>query len=95
MARESVEEKALRYIAEGRVNVVAVDQGRNTATVEVKGSHPSPYKVDFRGGEWTDNCDARVSRCAHVVAASMVVHLETDVRLYETSEDLDRLLSEP
>lgn len=66
---ESVDQKAGRYLAEGRVAVLQVSpmNGR----FKVKGSDDEPYDVGF-GGEWTCNCQARVLECAHILACKKI-----------------------
>lgn len=66
--RETVEQKADRYLAEGRVRVVSLDP----VVVRVRGSVDEPYEVRFVGDVGTCSCPAQV-RCAHLVAASKIV----------------------
>jgi hypothetical protein len=65
------EEKAKRYLVEGRVKVLSV--GLGSATIEVQGSQPDPYEVVYFQGTWSCNCEAQVWHCAHVAAAYLVV----------------------
>lgn len=86
----SVEEKSARYIAEGRVRVVSVTG--SSAIVLVFGSADEPYRVTYHGGAWQCPCPARTWRCAHVVASSLVVHVEDKPatrRLFEPDPDLE------
>lgn len=85
---KGVEEKALRYIEEGRVRVVEV--ARSRAVVEIQGSQPEPYVCRFNGLQWVCDCEARVDRCAHAVASALVTKVSPTVRLGESS-DLDGL----
>jgi hypothetical protein len=75
----SPEEKALQYIASGRLKVVHVNQDMNEALVHVvSGSadvtSDDPYSVRF-DGEWHCTCQARTLLCVHVRAAQKVVSL--------------------
>jgi hypothetical protein len=72
MPRETLQEKAERYIVEHRVSVTSVSAD-GSAVVAVKGSEDQPYIVKLSGGLWVCGCPAKVSRCAHVIAASMVI----------------------
>lgn len=83
---KTVDEKAVRYIEEGRVKVVQVM--RSSALVEVQGSEDEPYECTFGGIAWSCTCEARVFRCAHVVAASLVTKVSPTKRIGEVS-DLD------
>jgi uncharacterized Zn finger protein len=67
MTRESVDDKALRYIDEGRVTVRRVD-GRDVDAV-VRGG--DIYYVTRRRGEWRCDCVA-TNRCSHMAAVALV-----------------------
>lgn len=67
--RETVDEKALRYIAEGRV--VILGKRRCAVFAEVAGSAPAPYGVRYAHGRWRCSCPAPF-RCAHVAALQLV-----------------------
>jgi hypothetical protein len=64
------EDKAHRYLVEGRVRVLRAD--RVLVRAEVRGSAPQPYTVAYDGVGWACNCEARVPLCAHIVAVQMV-----------------------
>lgn len=67
MARETITEKALRYIADGRLFVEHAD-GR-TVTATCHGG--AVYRLGFNGNEWTCDCPARRG-CAHLAALQLV-----------------------
>lgn len=66
MSRENAEVKARRYLAEGRLRVLEVDEFAGTALAECRGS--GALYVVSRGEEgWRCDCPAR-SMCPHVLA---------------------------
>jgi hypothetical protein len=69
-ARESIDQKALRLIATGRVRVALVEPGR--ALVTVRGDSGGVWRVSYRRGGWTCPCPA-YGRCAHLAVALLVV----------------------
>ena len=91
MSRESVEDKALRYIAEDRINVVRVDPHTGEADVAARGSGPEPYRVMLRAGAWSCDCPAQI-RCAHQVASGLVVRPEAHAPAFGTG-DLDAVFA--
>lgn len=71
MPRETMDEKALRYVAEGRVRLLRVEADALDATVQ--GGRARPYVVTHRAGPgWRCTCIAVSVRCSHMVAVSMV-----------------------
>jgi hypothetical protein len=70
---ESVDQKAGRYLAEGRVAVLRKDHFK--ASFSVLGSDDDPYSVLF-DGDWSCNCQARVLECAHIVACKKIASFE-------------------
>jgi uncharacterized Zn finger protein len=86
----SIEEKAHRYLAEGRVKVVQV--GPSSATIEIQGSASRPYRVHVKGDSAMCPCEARVEKCAHVVAALLVVRVSGRPSIGESTE-LDDLFA--
>jgi uncharacterized Zn finger protein len=66
--RESKEEKAVRYLAEGRVKVRAVSA--DGVEADVRGS--KAYKTTREGKRWTCDCPAWQRRCSHVIAVQLV-----------------------
>jgi uncharacterized Zn finger protein len=68
----SAQAKADRYLTEGRVVAFSVNTSRAEFTVH--GSGAKPYRVIFRG-EWSCDCPARVSPCAHILACQKITRL--------------------
>jgi hypothetical protein len=70
-ARETLEQRALRYIAERRLTVTWVDHER--VEVRVRGTD-AEHVVGYERGGWTCTCEAaRFSRrCTHLHAAQLV-----------------------
>lgn len=91
---ESVQQKADRYLTEGRVRVVRVTD--ESAYFEVWGSRSTPYKV-HGGADWLCNCEARVPDCAHIKACRKVVKLSAPKipQLVDPGDDLTSLLTPP
>lgn len=66
-----IEEKAKRYVTEGRVKVV---YARGSDIIcKVQGSAEEPYTVRWNNGTPICNCEAQVWHCAHVAATFLVV----------------------
>jgi hypothetical protein len=85
---KSIEDKARRYIAEGHVKVARVTPTERI--VHVQGSKEAPYVVRVLSNATICPCEAKTWRCAHVVAALLVVDPpEAD----ETVDELDKLLA--
>jgi uncharacterized Zn finger protein len=70
MTRESAEVKGRRYLAEGRLRVLEVDEHAGTALAECRGNG-ALYTVVHDEDGWRCNCPAR-ARCAHLVALMLV-----------------------
>ena len=70
LTSETVQAKAGRYLAEGRVKVLNVSAGNVEA--HVQGSAGEPYSIRRAGKRWTCSCPAWQRRCAHVVAVELV-----------------------
>jgi uncharacterized Zn finger protein len=69
---ESVERKALRYIAEGRLTVRSVGEGLFPIVAECRGGEDNyVLGYDAAKDEWRCTCPAR-GRCAHLVALQLV-----------------------
>lgn len=66
-----IEDKAMKYLATGRVRAARVEPGY--ALVLAYGSADQPYHVENRMGVWVCDCPAQVSYCAHVVAALRII----------------------
>jgi hypothetical protein len=69
-ARETVEAKAHRYLAEGRLVVTKVDADLVTAYCRGQGEL---YQLGHDPGRgWWCNCPVRTDRCAHLIALQTV-----------------------
>lgn len=75
----SPDEKALQYIALGRVRIKHLDVDSGILYADVKSASQSgdPYYVRHDGGEWHCDCPARVNPCAHIRALQKVVEFPT------------------
>ncbi len=71
MPRESVQDKAHRYLIEGRVIVDRVADGAVSARVRGDGN---VWRVRYRHRAWRCDCPAR-GRCAHLLAVGHVVNM--------------------
>jgi hypothetical protein len=69
-ARETIREKAVRYLGDGRLDVEYVGQGRVLASCRGDGG---TYTIDYdpRRRKWSCSCPSR-KRCCHVTAARLV-----------------------
>jgi len=67
MPRETIETKALRYLAEGRLHVYRVHGG----VVEATCHGTDLYHLGFDGRDWSCTC-AAYGRCAHLLALELV-----------------------
>lgn len=85
----AVVKKADGYLTSGRVKVIRVDVAEHQATLHVEGS--TRYVVRYNAG-WSCDCPARVSRCAHVVAAQKVVELHDEMPKLPSDPELAALL---
>lgn len=100
MPSDTVLQKALKYFAEGRINVIHVDRDNAEALVEVQGSRKEPYKVRFTGTPgtpgWVDDCDAHIAECVHVVCALGVVDMKRPEgeTTFGGDPDIDALLAD-
>lgn len=74
MSRENAEAKARRYLGEGRLRVLEVDEYAGTALGECRGSG-ALYVVGRSEEGWRCSCPAR-STCAHIHALQLVTVLE-------------------
>ncbi len=74
-ASDRIPEKALRYIAEGRLTVAA--RSEDSALILVQGTEPDPYRATFAGNVWQCTCKAAQNglKCAHVQAARAITGL--------------------
>jgi hypothetical protein len=73
VARESVDVKGRRLLAEGRLQVTRVDSDARLITAKCKGDSAEIYDLGFRGDQnrWGCTCEAR-GNCAHLVALKLV-----------------------
>lgn len=71
MSRETIEEKASRYLVEGRLTIelVAPDEIRATCAGGQR------YELGLEAGAWWCSCPAR-TRCAHLAALELVTDPE-------------------
>lgn len=68
--RESAFNKARRYLTEGRLLVVAVNENRIDALCRGDGRI---YSLGLNpGGVWSCDCPARTDQCAHLRALRLV-----------------------
>jgi hypothetical protein len=74
MSRESAQDKGRRYLGEGRLRVLEVDEEAGVALAECRGSG-AVYAVSHDERGWRCDCPAR-SRCCHVEALALVVVLK-------------------
>jgi hypothetical protein len=70
MARETLEQKAWRYLAEGRLRVDLVYEDMVGAVC--RGADEAEYVLGFEADAWWCSCPARRG-CAHLVALRQVV----------------------
>lgn len=68
MTRESVQDKARRYLTEGRVRIRLCDLAAIEADVRGK----SVYHVRRNGRRWSCDCPAWQRACSHVQAVRLV-----------------------
>ena len=90
---ESIEDKALRYIREGRVSIVGVFPSGNIRAF-VRGSEM--YEVKCANGAWSCPCPAQTWRCSHVVAVRLVTDPDDAAKDDQkaTDPELDELLGD-
>lgn len=70
VSRETVEQKARRYLTEGRLWVRAADAERIRAVCRGDGEY---YTLGFEPSQaWTCNCPATNDRCCHLTALRLV-----------------------
>jgi uncharacterized Zn finger protein len=70
VSRETIEQKAARYLAAGRICLVRVEGDNIDATVS--GDAARAYVVTHRPSGWRCTCVATVVRCSHVAAVALV-----------------------
>jgi uncharacterized Zn finger protein len=67
MPRETIDSKARRYLAEGRLRVTGIDPHRVNATCNGERT----YTLGRTNRSWWCDCPARV-QCAHITALQLV-----------------------
>lgn len=87
--------KAEQYLTEGRIRVI--EHSQQHTLIYATGSDTEPYYVKRNSaGAWTCDCPARVTDCAHVLAARMIIPESTQATLSNfptaTDPDIDKLL---
>lgn len=70
MSRETIEEKAARYLAAGRIKIVRAEG--DSIDAMVWGDAYKTYVVTHRTCGWRCTCVATVVRCSHVAAVALV-----------------------
>lgn len=91
MASETQQEKALHYLAEGRVKVVFADHAN--ASFHCNGSDLYTTRFTHHVG-WTCDCPARKPECVHVYACKLITDLHVDRAAVKMTTDssVDELL---
>jgi hypothetical protein len=74
VSRETVKEKAGRYLLAGRLEIELVSQGHVVASCR-GGGGTYAITYDPRKRKWSCSCPAR-RRCCHVTAAQLVTEQE-------------------
>jgi hypothetical protein len=75
MTESSSEIKAKKYLAEGKITVVALMMTPPVhAVLHAQGSAGQPYVVTYRG-DWSCNCPAYTAKCAHIEAAMLITDM--------------------
>lgn len=75
MSRENVHQKAVRYLAEGRVRVRECREDDAHIEADVRGLG-AVYSTGRDSGGWFCNCDAKTIDCAHVIALKIITAFE-------------------
>lgn len=80
-SRENLEEKAARYLVEGRVTVTQIDDERRLIVAEVRGTDTTYYTgFDPRRDNWACTCEANAKfnrRCSHIAALQLITRRPT------------------
>jgi uncharacterized Zn finger protein len=82
---QATEQKANRYLTEGRV--VAEHVTTDRAEFTVAGSAAEPYRVRYFAGEWTCTCPAQITSCAHVFACQKITRIAPERQLFAPDAD--------
>lgn len=73
MPRENAAAKSRRYVAEARLVVTSVHNGRVTSTCRGDGAI---WEQSYRAGVWSCSCPARTADCAHLRALRLVTAVD-------------------
>jgi hypothetical protein len=73
VSRETIREKALRYLCEGRVRILVCNEEDGVVEADVRGEGASYVVVHDERGWWCD-CEAR-TECCHISALRQVTVL--------------------
>lgn len=92
-SKETVRDKAVRYISEGRVAILDCRRETGLCVAQVRGSKPTPYHVKYLASGWTCSCEARV-RCAHIEAVALVCPIEEDPKPIQQAVVRDPIIDE-
>jgi hypothetical protein len=71
--RESARQKALRYLCEGRVRILACNEDEGLVVADVRGTGAS-YAVVHDSEGWSCDCESR-RECCHILALRQVTVL--------------------
>ncbi len=75
MSRENVHEKAIRYLAEGRIRIRLCNEHDAEIDADVRGLG-AVYSTGRNADGWHCDCPARTIDCAHVIALRIVTAFE-------------------
>jgi SWIM zinc finger len=71
MSRETVQQKAGRYLAEARIRVITCNEDDATLLGDARGNGGS-YTVTCEEGVWRCDCPTRRDLCCHIAAFQRV-----------------------
>lgn len=75
VSRESVQQKAIRYLAEGRIRIRACLEDDGLLEADVRGLG-AVYAAGRNSDGWFCDCPSRTIDCAHVIALKSVTAIE-------------------
>jgi hypothetical protein len=70
MSRETISEKALRYVSEERVRIRFCNAAQGVIRADVRGG--GDYVTRLENGRWRCSCRARPGRCCHIAALRLI-----------------------
>jgi hypothetical protein len=73
--RETIREKAGRYLLEGRVRIRSCDEENGIIEADIRGLG-AMYSTGRDSAGWHCDCNARTADCAHVIALKTVIAFE-------------------